>query len=378
MQRDDRYLGIEALRFLSAIAVVFWHYQHFFLSVDDVFLIPFSRDVQPAWWAFRAFYDYGYLAVWVFWQISGFIFFWKYQDAIAEGRVSAWSFFVLRFSRLYPLHFVTLIAVAALQLAYAAGHAGKFFVYADNDLFHFALNLVMAPAWGFETSLSFNGPIWSVSVEVLVYALFFALASRLRIGLLGRLAVAGGAVVLWGLNSRLGVAPGVRMTLNCITYFYVGGAVHALVSRLSPRTLRNLAPVAVAVAFGLAALTFRDEADTPKWAVLGFSTLLLVGFLGLDRWPLADRLFARMAPLADTTYSSYLIHFPLQIVAVTASDRLGLDRTIYLAPVALIAFLSATFGFGWLIFHHFERPAQAWLRRRMQARARPPTGEPVV
>lgn len=375
MDREARYLGIEALRFFCAIAVVFWHYQHFYLGFDDVFVVPFTRDMQPLWSLTRPFYEYGYLSVWIFWQISGFIFFWKYHDEIAAGRVGAWSFFVLRFSRLYPLHFATLIAVAALQLVYGATHAGAAFVYDDNDLYHFALNLVLAPAWGFEKAMSFNGPIWSVSVEVLVYALFFALSSRMRIGLVGRLCVVGAAIVLWGLNSRFGQVPGLRMILNCIAYFYMGGVVHALTTKMSARTLRALAPIAVIAALALARLTFTDEATTPKWAVLGFATLLLIGFLGLDLWPWIDRAFERLAPLSDTTYSSYLVHFPIQLIAVTLTDRLGFARTIYDAPLALILFLAATFGLGWVVFHRFERPAQSWLRQRMRGRPRAPAVE---
>jgi peptidoglycan/LPS O-acetylase OafA/YrhL len=364
---ERRFLGIEALRFLSAVAVVFWHYQHFYLAVDDVFVVPFTRDREPLWWLFRAFYDHGYLAVWVFWQISGFVFFWKYHEAIARGEVTSWSFFVLRFSRLYPLHFATLLIVAALQAVYAAGHAGAFFVYADNDLRHFALNLVFAPFWGFERAMSFNGPIWSVSVEVVVYALFFAVSAMTRLGLFGRLAFVAGAIVLLAANSRFGPVPGQRMILNCVAYFFMGGVVHAVAMRLSGEVLRRAAPFAVAAALLLAWATFRGEVDTPKWAVLGFTTLLTFGVLGLDGWPLVERVLARIAPLADTTYSSYLVHFPIQIAAVTVSDRLGLERTLYDAPVALIAFLVATFWLGWVVFHRFERPAQAWLRRRMLA-----------
>lgn len=370
MADDKRYLGIEALRFLSAIAVVFWHYQHFYLAVDDVFLVPFTREREPLAGLFRAFYDHGYLAVWVFWQISGFIFFWKYHEAIARGEVGSWSFFVLRFSRLYPLHIATLVLVAGLQAIYATGHAGAFFVYADNDLRHFALNLVFAPAWGFEKAMSFNGPIWSVSVEVLVYALFFALSQAFRAGLLARLAVAGAAVALLAANSRFGPIPGLRMILNCVAYFYMGGVIQAIAARLSFDTLRRLAPVALAVSLALAWTTFRGEIDTPKWAILGFTSLLVFGVLGLDGWPVAERALERIAPLADTTYSSYLIHFPIQIAAVTLTDRLGWERTLYDSPLALLAFLVATFWLGWLVFHRFERPAQAWLRRRMLARPR--------
>lgn len=50
---------------------------------------------------------------------------------------------------------------------------GSYFVYPNNDIKHFLLNLFFASSWSFESGHSFNGPIWSVSVEVLLHALFF-------------------------------------------------------------------------------------------------------------------------------------------------------------------------------------------------------------
>jgi len=48
---------------------------------------------------------------------AGFIFFWKYRDANLRSIDARLDLLVFRFSRLYPLHFVTLIIVAILQTA---------------------------------------------------------------------------------------------------------------------------------------------------------------------------------------------------------------------------------------------------------------------
>ena len=79
-----------------------------------------------------------------------------------------------------PLHLLTLLLVAAGQLCFKAS-AGAYFVYPYNDLYHFFLNLFFASSWGFEKGLSYNAPVWSVSVEVALYALFFVLCKLLPI-----------------------------------------------------------------------------------------------------------------------------------------------------------------------------------------------------
>jgi peptidoglycan/LPS O-acetylase OafA/YrhL len=127
----------------------------------------------------KPLYLEGWRAVDLFFCLSGFIFYWLYSKKIVSGATSFNEFFVLRFSRLYPLHFVTLMVAAAGQFL-MLGCFGSFFVYPNNDLYHFLLQLVFASNWGFEQGNSFNGPVWSVSVEVFLYALFFVVCALRR------------------------------------------------------------------------------------------------------------------------------------------------------------------------------------------------------
>src|SRR6218665_1310018 len=105
-------LGLELMRFACALAVLVWHYQHFYY-VGGV-PVGFSREAQPWFQWLQPLYHHGFLGVQAFWCLSGFIFFWKYAQPVAGGRVAGWRFAALRFSRLYPLHLLTLLAVAAL------------------------------------------------------------------------------------------------------------------------------------------------------------------------------------------------------------------------------------------------------------------------
>src|SRR2546428_11259912 len=102
-------------------------------------------------------YAKGWLAVELFFSLSGFIFFWLYSKAIAQDTVSAREFFVLRFSRLYPLHFATLLAVAGGQLAYHQV-AGNFFIYAGHEAKPFRLNPLFFPSFGLGKGWSFHSP----------------------------------------------------------------------------------------------------------------------------------------------------------------------------------------------------------------------------
>jgi peptidoglycan/LPS O-acetylase OafA/YrhL len=115
-EETNKLLGLEVLRFLTAFAILVFHYRHFFFVADKP--IGLVTERLPLYGLLRPFHDSGAFGVWVFWCISGFIFFWKYREPVATRAVGGWQFFTLRFSRLYPLHLVTLLVVALLQSVY--------------------------------------------------------------------------------------------------------------------------------------------------------------------------------------------------------------------------------------------------------------------
>ncbi|TGN37468.1 acyltransferase, partial [Paracoccus liaowanqingii] len=215
VKNEHRIIGIELLRFVSAFAVLIWHFQHFGYGEGEIDII---RSEQPFYSLLRPFYEHGAIGVQVFWAISGFIIFFKYTEVLCAGKINAGSFAVARLSRLYPLHFITLILVLPLQMLYLIQH-GEYFVYLHNDGLHFVLNLLFASHWGFEEGDSFNGPIWSVSIEILVYAAFFVLVSCF--GIIG--AYAGAAALLF-LFSIIGLG----VVSICLLYFFTGGALALL------------------------------------------------------------------------------------------------------------------------------------------------------
>ena len=167
----SRFYSLDVLRGVAALSVVFWHWQGFFLPSNKQGA-SFSIQQQPMFEFFYVFYEKGYEAVNLFFCLSGFIFFWLYSERIAEKSLTNGPFAVLRLSRLYPLHFATLLFVAAGQFVYMR-ITKTYFVYPFNDTYDFFLNLFFASAWGLEKGNSFNSPVWSVSVEILLYAIFF-------------------------------------------------------------------------------------------------------------------------------------------------------------------------------------------------------------
>jgi peptidoglycan/LPS O-acetylase OafA/YrhL len=355
---DNKLLGLEAIRFVCAVAVLFWHYQHFSFFADAA--IGFSRDRQPLYALFRPFYDFGYFGVTIFWCISGFIFFWKYRDPIADRVIGRTQFFVLRFSRLYPLHVSTLLLVATLQIAYFSRN-GVYFVFQKNDALHFLLQVFFASNWLSTTSQgdSFNGPIWSISVEVLVYCAFYLL---LRFA--GRTIWVNVVVLISCLAAKFLHVP--SPIVDCLAFFYVGG-----LSAIAHRQVgvgRHRARIH-AVALALVVLAPLAVALSGVYRGQHFTFLFLISytpallFVAARRFAVHPALQRSVEVAGNMTYSSYLIHFPIQLaiaLAFTTFHRaIPYERLDFFCGFFFLTLLAA---YG--IFRWFEMPAQSYIRRR--------------
>lgn len=347
----DKLLGLEALRFIAAFAVLIWHYRHFaYVGGSPVDLVI---EQLPLYGLLYPFYEAGRSGVWIFWCVSGFIFFWRYRDIISQRAMPGWTFFVLRLSRLYPLHLVTLLAVAALQAVYVR-QQGSFFVYQQNDIYHFILQLFMASKWGLEVDDSFNGPIWSISVEVLVYIAFFVM---LRFGT--RSALLNVVIILLCLNMH-------GQFFACLGFFYAGGlaaiARRAMTGRSFRSAIEKVSWVTVAVGPILLWMSGVGLQDVGWPFFMTWTPVLLFCCSCSMRLPvLAQRL---LEAAGNTTYSSYLLHFPLQLLVVIGFAMTG-QRIPFYEPWFFGLFVAVTLLLSHLVYCFFEAPAQALIRRTM-------------
>lgn len=358
-----RLTGLEALRFACAFGVLLFHYHQFAFQPGKGFTLspdralPFSRILE-------VFYANGSFAVPIFWCISGFIFFWKYQAQIANRTVGFKKFIILRFTRLYPLHFVTLVLVAGMQLLYFRKF-GAYFVYQANNLRHFVLQLGMASNWFPGAPYSFNGPIWSVSLEVLVYLLFFVVAAYLTSSRAFNVVVMLCALVLIRVPALLPA----QQIIKCVGFFYAGGAsasahqwldAHDYTTekwcrlRLSSGIILGILVIA-AVFFWLHKY-FRDLKIEFLLLTVPFLLLVLAQEL-----PVRERIRELIDIAGNMTYGSYLIHFPLQIAIILVAGELDWKVSVY-NPFLLLGFIFGSFLLAFFVYQYFEAPAQKKLR----------------
>lgn len=347
----EKIYSLDVLRGFAALVVIFWHWQHFFYV--DYAPHDFNITSQPFYNIFPILYHHGLYAVELFFCISGFIFFWLYRDKIRAGEINLKNYLTKRLSRLYPLIFISTVMIFFLQKYYSLNHE-YYFVYKFNDLYHFILNLTFSSSWGFEKGFSFNGPVWSVSIEMLLYLLFFiaALNSK-RIEILSLLLVTAGYYLL-PQNYSLSVG---------LFSFFSGGLSYLLCKHLliniKIKTLTILS-VFLCFSFWICVYLFSIN-DIFMLSTIGFNSIIisLVCISCLNNLFLKELKF-----LGDISYSIYLIHFPLQIVFKIISEKLGYTSEIFYDWRVFIAFFITLITISIVSHYKFEMPIQKMIRNR--------------
>lgn len=110
MKNVKRIFLLDIARGIAAFCVVLQHYQHFYLDKNNL-----SYSDQPFFKYLSFFYKSGSQAVPFFFMLSGFIFFYFYKKKIFNNQITFINFTILRLTRLYPLHLLTLIIVIFFQ-----------------------------------------------------------------------------------------------------------------------------------------------------------------------------------------------------------------------------------------------------------------------
>jgi peptidoglycan/LPS O-acetylase OafA/YrhL len=349
------YFGwIDALRGIAAICIAVFHYTRFYMPSADVPVIPVAVESVPYTTFLWPIYLYGEEAVRLFWVISGFVFAHVYWSRGTDFR----QFAVARFARLYPLHFVTLIIVAALQIISLKG-TGHWQIVGNNDLKHFVLQVFML-----DTSLnlsdgnSFNAPIWSVSAEIFVYILFFAtLPLTKRNPMIMSLLLSAASYAALTVRPEAFIIG--QWVFVCAVFFFAGSACFAAFRAFGGQSSKVGLLLVGLIAFGW--FGFVNQQHNAFLISACCSVVLAMAMLENH----VSRTGSIVRFLGDISYSLYLVHIPLQIFVLIIVDvAFGGDRSFARTYWALPAFLAASIGVAYLTNRYFEKPAARWLRLR--------------
>ena len=324
-----------------------------------------------------AFVKNGYLAVDLFFILSGFVICSGYSTKIVSGSV-ALKFIWLRFFRVYPLHLAVLAAFIVLELAKLWSQKAGIIIpdqepfTKSNSVEALVANVFLLQGFGIFDRLTWNGPSWSISCEFAAY-LVFAFAALT--GLLRRHSVitVGALLAVIGYGT-LALA---RDTLDvsydwgivrCLSGFFLGVAIFELTktgtgqrglgpSKASMRVLETTLIIMLGIIMSVA---------SGAAIILTIPVFIgLVAVLQRDNGPVARVLMSPPAQFfGRISYSIYMVQILFLVVLGFAfkygDPSLQINRWVgdMLVIVSMVTIVAISFATYTLI----EGPARDWGR----------------
>jgi peptidoglycan/LPS O-acetylase OafA/YrhL len=316
---------------------------------------------------FGSFFPHGYLAVDLFFVLSGFVLAETYGERLATN-LGATGFMLIRGIRLYPLYAFATVLGVGVQLTYM--HLGPrdplwtLGSFAGTALL--SIFFLPTPFFGFTRLYPLLVPAWSLAYELLSNFAWASLGKHFRLWGLGLLVIGAeiGMLVLT-LGRGVGVIAGsnwgwtlVEMAVCRVTYSF--GMV-LFISHLSENGKFRVGSTVILI-FALAVLA----ADPPCFkqyfdlaAVIAIFPLLV--FWASNNEPLAAWEAKTFAFLGGASYGIYVLHFPIDAFANKMMSIYGrvpgfwFEFSIMAVIVLLADFLDRV----------MDMPARRWLTRHL-------------
>ncbi|BEV15128.1 acyltransferase [Herbaspirillum sp. DW155] len=346
-----RYYDIDVLRFFAAVSVMFLHYLVRGFAEGDNYSPVFYGDAAN-------FVKYNYLAVNLFFMISGFVILMSAENG------SAVAFLKSRVTRLYPAYWFCCTVSFVLTYLFI------------NQIFTLTLpryifNLTMLN--GFVGIGFVDGVYWTLMVELKFYLLVLIVLllgriSKIEYFLAGWLLISVAQVVL-----HVGFVE--RYLITNYSAFFIAGCLFYRISKLGfslSRMLMLAATVPLGIHFELVDLVRRaahyGRLEFHPEMVSVICVAFYAVFFVVIRRHSASPTYAKIAgKLGAVSYPLYLIHLNVGMVVFNLFG-LKMDKWLLLGLLSV-----AMIVFAYLINRLVERPLAATIRRLFSKKQAPKT-----
>jgi peptidoglycan/LPS O-acetylase OafA/YrhL len=333
---SDQLPSLTALRGVAALWVVIYHY--------SVQCFP-TLDVTD----YTHIFHKGYLAVDMFFMLSGFVLTHVYHRKFLEDVSGNYrGFVVARIARIYPLHVLVLILFVAT--AVAANWSGdlsirsleKIPLQGSESVAALFANIFLVQGLN-AGKLSWNYPSWSISVEFMAYLLFpFVLPLIWRARASAKWALAILLAGLLGLFAYIAQDnfdqwDGPIALLRCFPEFLIGTLLYCAFRSAPP----GIGIERDGTVFGILLITLALlHFGAPDLLVtLLFALLILAAVRNVGRFAEWANIRA-LVWLGDISYSIYLIHSFIQCLAMNLLARFGIHKLADLSPYKSLMFMA--------------------------------------
>jgi exopolysaccharide production protein ExoZ len=329
--------SLQCWRAYGAVAVLLYHIN---CSLVEIFHLKIFESTLGVGWS----------GVDVFFVLSGFVI---YSSTDEKSRISSYLF--KRFSRIYPIYWLTVFPFFVLSLLLKTKHA------------HDPVSLIGSCLLVFGHE-SYNGVSWTLSYEVYFYFLFAGVVLNRAFGYL--LVVLGLFILSLALAGCKVAGPSwLSFMIDPLVLEFLAGIVAAIIYK---KRLIKSRPIALCLfVLGLSYYAASGVIGLSRVGGFGVAAFILVlssSVLEDQRKLRGGRLLALLCSLGEASYVLYLIHLPLVRVVLK-----GLAPWIRGSTLGLsVACAALTIGICLLsifLHRHLEIPLLKQIRRLNSAKS---------
>ncbi len=341
----DRYVVLDGMRGLGALAVILDHVPH-----------EMVNGALPG----RA------LSVDFFFVLSGFVLAHAYGRRL-ESTMTPVAFLRLRIIRLYPLYLLGLLITLPIVTYYAL--VGRISAQNITASVFFAVLMLPKPSLrsGLENSFyPLNGPAWSLFFELLANAIYASVATRLTQRRLARLLPVGAVLLVLAYLNHPGLpAPGSRwsqgdVALARVLYgFFAGVFIYNLCKTRRPPAWPAWVSVVAFLAIISVPVTGLARSAFDATAGIVFMPLLVLFSAHASVGPTAAKL---CTALGRMSYAVYMLHVPLLGVQSFVLNHFQIQLP---GPLYILLLVLTTAAVALLADRFYDVPVRRWLMTRL-------------
>jgi peptidoglycan/LPS O-acetylase OafA/YrhL len=345
--RHRRFAFLDGIRGIAAIFVLTRHTQQY--------------------WGIELFRSY--LAVDLFFILSGFVIGYAYDGRIQSGSLSIGRFLATRIIRLYPVYFLALLigSLGLIDTALLQYHFTSDEAYSGVSSLLLALFVLPSHAKDDPSLFPVNGPAWSLFFELVVNAIYVTLRPALTDLALVLILFGSGFVLC---NVAL-LHHGLDIGFTWDFFSFEGGAARSMfgiflglflfrhLDRIENALskLKRISPwwavLLIAAVLGSPSLPSLDWALDLIAVILVFPICILMAARQKD----AGRSRRLLLLLGSASYPMYILHKPLYDAASQLLPRVSL------APLSGIIFVLALVSFSVWLEKWYDIPIRSRLSR---------------
>jgi peptidoglycan/LPS O-acetylase OafA/YrhL len=343
---------LTAIRGLAAWWVVFFHFKEEIPGIDGTSLYQLM--------------SHGYLAVDLFFELSGFVIALNYTSILKRPRLkNITNFLIMRLARIYPLYILILVAYTSIPISIKI-FSSKSDISGHYGIAYFLLSALLIQNWGFVANIDWNVPAWSLSTEWGAYLVFPAIAwvsSNITISCIRSATM---IMILMSLITTIYLISGDTLggdiphlgLIRCVTEFGIGVFLYKYWKERGSM-IRYEGDITSLLVLLLIMLYLTKECQ--DFAIFPLAFCLLIYAL-LDKTSWLSRMLTNswLEWIGTTSYSTYMIHYFVKEWVKLLLIREGIPVwTATLFYVGVIA-LASEFLYKWI-----ELPGRKLMRARL-------------